>query len=164
MPAPDALRHELYRLLESRTASGPWRRVVDTFLTLVIVANAVVVLFDDAGSTGPLWRPWLLGFANISVALFTVEYLCRLWIAVESEQLHSASPFQARLHYILSPAGLIDLIAILPFYFGAVIALDLRYLRLLRLFWLLKLTRFSPPCSRWGRPFTRNAGRSWARC
>jgi voltage-gated potassium channel len=138
------LRHEFYRLLESRTASGPWRRALDSFLMLLIVANAGVVLFDDAVATGPHWRPWLLGFEYGSVALFTVEYLCRLWVAVDSEERQDASPFQARLRYVLSPAGLVDLAAILPFYFGALMTFDLRYLRLLRLFWLLKLTRFSP--------------------
>jgi voltage-gated potassium channel len=144
MVAAHRLRHELYRLLESRTASGARRRAVDTFLVLLIVINAGVVLTDDAVATGPHWRPWLLGFEYVSVALFTIEYLCRLWVAVDSEARQELSPLRARIHYVLSPAGLIDLAAILPFYFGALLTLDLRYLRLLRLFWLLKLTRFSP--------------------
>jgi voltage-gated potassium channel len=139
-----APRHVLYRLLESRTASGPWYRAVHTSLVLLIMANAVAVLFDDAVSTGPEWQPWLLGFEHLSVALFTIEYLCRLWIAVESDEVHGLSPFRARVHYVISPAGLIDLAAILPFYLGIIGAVDLRYLRLLRLFWLLKLSRFSP--------------------
>ena len=138
------VRHELYRLLESRTASGSLRCAVDVFLMFLIVANAGIVLFDDAVTTGPQWRPWLLGFEYGSVAMFTIEYLCRLWVAIDSEERQGMSGLQARLHYVLSPAGLIDLAAILPFYFGALLTLDLRYLRLLRLFWLLKLTRFSP--------------------
>ncbi|MBI3517304.1 MAG: ion transporter [Proteobacteria bacterium] len=137
-------RHEVYRLLESHTATGSRRKAVDTFLVLLIVANAGVVLFDDALAAGPHWRPWLIAFEYLSVGLFTVEYLCRLWVAVDSEDVHGVSAFRARLHYIVSPAGLIDLIAIVPFYFGMLLTLDLRYLRLLRLFWLLKLTRFSP--------------------
>jgi voltage-gated potassium channel len=138
------IRHEIYRLLESRTASGPLRRAVDIGLILMIVANAGVVLFDDAIAYAPLWRPWLIAFEYASVGLFTVEYLCRVWIAVESDETNDLSPLRARLHYVLSPAGLIDLAAILPFYLGILVAFDLRYIRLLRLFRLLKLSRYSP--------------------
>ncbi len=109
---------------------------------MLIIANVGAALFDDAVAIGPRWQSWLQGFMDVSIALFTVEYLCRLWVAVDSEELHGVSAFRARLHYVVSPAGLIDLFAILPFYFG--LPFDLRYLRLLRLFWLLKLTRFSP--------------------
>ncbi|HUA56872.1 MAG TPA: cyclic nucleotide-gated ion channel [Candidatus Sulfotelmatobacter sp.] len=139
-----APRHVVYRVLESRTASGPWHRAVHTGLVLLIIVNAVAVLFDDAGSSGPEWIPWLVGFERASVALFTLEYLCRLWVAVEGDEVHGMSPLRARLHYMFSAAGVIDLAAILPFYLGFMGAVDLRYLRLLRLFWLLKLSRFSP--------------------
>ena len=152
-----ALRHELYQLLESRTADGIRRRVFDTLITLLIIANAGVVLFEDAVATDRSWRPWLMGFADISIALFTVEYLCRVWVVVESEQLQSMSAFRARLRYVFSLASLIDLIAILPFYLGALIAVDLRYLRLLRLFWVLKLTRFSPALQSLGAVFYRES-------
>ncbi len=142
MPQAHTLRHEFYRLLESHTAGGWCRHAINTFLVLLIIANVGAVLLDDAVATGPQWQPRLQVFAEVSIALFTAEYLCRLWVVVESEQLRGMSPFRARLHYVVSPAGLIDLLAIMPFYFGA--SLDLRYLRLLRLFWLFKLTRFSP--------------------
>ncbi len=42
------------------------------------------------------------------------------------------------------PALLIDLAAILPFYLGSIIPIDLRILRTLRLLRFLKLTRYSP--------------------
>jgi len=142
MPQIHALRRGLYRLLESHTERGMARHAVNTFLILLIITNVGAVLLDDAGSTGPQWQPLLQGFTDISIALFSAEYLCRLWVVVENEKFRDMPPARARLHYIASPAGLIDLLAILPFYFRA--SLDLRYLRLLRLFWLLKLTRFSP--------------------
>jgi voltage-gated potassium channel len=66
------------------------------------------------------------------VAIFSVEYLYRLATSRE------------RLKYITSPYGLIDLIAILPFYLSLAIDLrSLRVIRLLRLVRLLKLARYS---------------------
>ena len=41
MVSAHPFRHELYRLLESHTASGPRRRAIDTFLVLLIIANAI---------------------------------------------------------------------------------------------------------------------------
>jgi voltage-gated potassium channel len=62
----------------------------------------------------------------ITVVAFTVEYALRIWIAPD------------KLAYIRSFYGIIDLLAILPFYlsFGLV---DMRALRAFRLFRLLRL-------------------------
>ena len=45
---------------------------------------------------------------------------------------------------MLTPMSLVDLIAILPFYLGLYVTIDLRFLRVLRLLHLFKLTRYSP--------------------
>lgn len=144
MSASLQARHALYQLLESRTATGPLRRGIDTGLIVMIVANAGLVLLDDAILGASRWAPWLVAFEWASVGLFTIEYLSRIWIAVEADAAHDVSPFRARLLYLFSAAGLVDLVAILPFYLGLLLVFDLRYLRLLRLFRLLKLSRYSP--------------------
>ncbi len=59
--------------------------------------------------------------------IFAVEYLLRLWSA------------KNRIQYIFSIYSIIDLIAILPFFMGAI---DLGYIRLLRWFRILRLIRF----------------------
>ena len=59
--------------------------------------------------------------------IFAVEYLLRLWSA------------ENRIQYIFSIYSIIDLIAILPFFMGAI---DLGYIRLLRWFRILRLIRF----------------------
>jgi voltage-gated potassium channel len=138
------LRHELYRLLESQTAGGGLRRVVDATLIALILSNAALVLLDEAASPDSVWAPWLWAFEHASVALFTVEYACRIWIAVEHDAFHHLPAWKARIRYLVSAEGVIDLLSILPYYLGAIALIDLRYLRLLRLFRLLKLSRYSP--------------------
>lgn len=59
--------------------------------------------------------------------IFAVEYLLRLWSA------------ENRIQYIFSLYSIIDLIAILPFFMGAI---DLGYIRLLRWFRILRLIRY----------------------
>jgi voltage-gated potassium channel len=77
------------------------------------------------------------------VIIFTLEYLMRLWTA------------ENRWRFVFSFYGLVDLLAILPFYVSS--ALDLRgvrVLRLLRLFRILKLARYNRAMHRFARAFS----------
>jgi voltage-gated potassium channel len=83
--------------------------------------------------------------------VFSIEYLLRLWSAVEIPMLNRLPRWKARVRYALRPIMLIDLFAVLPFYFQWVYPVDLRALRVLRLFRLLKLVRYSPALQTLGR-------------
>ena len=85
----------------------------------------------------------LQAFDAFSVAVFTIEYALRLWIAPEHPLYIAFTPLRARLKYALSFHALVDLFAFLPFYLGILVELDLRFLRILRILRLLKLTRYS---------------------
>jgi voltage-gated potassium channel len=63
----------------------------------------------------------------IIVSIFTVEYLYRIYVTPD------------RLKFVFSFYGLIDLLAILPFYLAT--AIDLRSLRLMRLLRLARLLK-----------------------
>lgn len=79
-------------------------------------------------------------FEIVSVMVFTVEYALRVWVA------------RPKGRYIFSFLGLVDLIAILPFYLGLVIDLrSVRVLRLLRLFRIFKLVRYNTAVRRFHR-------------
>ena len=68
----------------------------------------------------------------ITVAIFTAEYLCRIYVA------------DNKIKFIFSFFGIIDLMAILPFYLFLGIDLrSIRIMRLLRLFRAFKLLRYS---------------------
>ena len=73
-------------------------------------------------------------FEALSVILFTIEYLARIWTA---EFLFPQSK-HPRIRYVFSAMAMVDLLAILPFYLPFV-SVDLRFLRMLRLFRLLRL-------------------------
>ena len=113
---------------------------------LVMQALILFSIFSFSIETLPDLETGTRIFLDISeviiVIVFTVEYLLRLYVA------------DRKLGYVLSFYGLIDLIAIVPFYIMSSIDLrSLRIFRLLRLFQLMKLLRFSKAMRRFSRAF-----------
>jgi voltage-gated potassium channel len=89
------------------------------------------------------------------VAVFTVEYLLRLWSAPESGRFTGA--IAGRLRFALTPLALVDLFAVLPAYLP-MLGVDLRVLRgvrLVRIVRILKLARYSRALRSLGRAFRR---------
>ena len=88
---------------------------------------------------------WLYNFELFSVIVFSFEYIARVWSAPAKREIDlTNSPLKARVRYIFSFYGLIDLVAILPFYIQAFFpGLDLRVLRALRLLRILKLNHYN---------------------
>ena len=106
---------------------------IQGLIVLTLVASAVETLPDLPSST----QAALHGFDVFSVAVFTVEYLVRISLA------------KPRRRYAFSFFGIIDLLAILPFYIGlGVDTRAIRAFRLLRLLRLLKLARYSAAIQR----------------
>src|SRR5207244_291073 len=92
-------------------------------------------------------------FETVSVVIFSVEYLARLWACTASPRF--AHPLWGRLRFALTPLAIIDLLAVLPFYMPFLHDhVDLRFVRgvrLVRLLRLFKLARYSRAFQLFGR-------------
>ncbi len=77
---------------------------------------------------------------SIIYPIFVIEYLLRLWVAPELN--HQVSTFKARIGFILSPMGVIDLIVILTSTVSLV-PLNIAGLRIIRIFGLLRIAKFA---------------------
>ncbi len=144
-------RRKTYDFVELGGFGGRAAAAFEVFMIVMIMANVLAVALETVPS---LWARyeyvfWL--FDIISVSVFSVEYLARVWASAEREVVSGENVLRRRLRYIFSPLALIDLISILPFYLGALFTLDLRGLRIFRLLRLLKLIRYSPALSSLGR-------------
>ena len=118
-------------------------RSVDGFLITLIVLNVAAVILESVPSIESRFGTWFLWFERVSVSIFTVEYIARIWSSIERNDEAKSRPFLARLRYMARPLSIADLIAIAPFYLGALLDVDLRMLRALRLLRVLKLSRYS---------------------
>ncbi len=110
----------------------------------LILLNLVAIFLESIPAMRDRWIQEFWYFEIFSVTVFTVEYFARLWSCVDLPLYRDLPAWKARLHYARSPMALIDLIAILPFYLSFQVDFDLLFLRVLRLFRLLKIARYSP--------------------
>jgi len=124
----------------ARFSFGYW---VNWLLMLLIVLNVAAVIVESVQSIYTAYQIPFYYFEIVSVAIFSVEYIARIWSAPQRHELRALTPMQARFKYAVSPMALIDLAAIAPFYLSMLIAIDLRFLRALRLLRLFKFTRHS---------------------
>jgi voltage-gated potassium channel len=139
-----SLRRRVYDLLDP-TIQTFWDRFVHNALIWLVLVNVVAVVLESVPSLEARYGGAFLAIEIVSVLVFTVEYGLRLWTAVEHMPYAEHSAWRARWSWAVSPAGLVDLVAILPFFLVLIDpwGLDLRALALFRLLRFLKLMRYS---------------------
>lgn len=117
---------------------------VDLFLIGLILVNVAAVILESVASIKLRWSATFYWLETLSLSLFTLEYLLRVW-SITANQYRSEyhHPLWGRLKFIGSPMALIDLLAIAPFWLQLIFPMDLRFLRVVRLLRILKLTRYS---------------------
>lgn len=117
-------------------------RLFDLFIQALIVLSLVSFSIETLPSLSTQAHEILRTIEIVTVAIFTVEYLLRIAVA------------DRRLGYMLSFFGIVDLVAILPFYIASGVDLrGVRALRLLRLFRIFKIVRYSQAVRRFHQAF-----------
>jgi voltage-gated potassium channel len=130
--------------MEAGRSSGRLGLAFEIFLIVLIVGNALAVSLDSVPEFAARYGHYFLIFEYVSLAIFTVEYLLRVWTVPEDPR-YAARPFVDRVRYLVQPYMLIDFLAVAPAYIALFMPfIDLRILRLFRLFRLLKIARYSP--------------------
>lgn len=141
---PQTLRNKVHGLLEASHGGTRLSVCIDVFLVTLIIMNVAAFAFGTIEEVHVRYGDYLELFNTISVAIFTVEYLARLWACVELPPLRHLPPWRARLKFAARPLMVVDFLAIAPFFLSVLFQVDLRILRVLRLIRFLKLARYSP--------------------
>ncbi len=136
------LRSHIYPILEIAHSGHRLSRIFDVVLILLIALNVMAVILESVDSLSARYGEFFSWFEFVSVIIFSIEYVLRVWSCVEHEGGEYKLPLKGRIRYMLTPMALIDLLAIAPFYLGILIPLDLRFIRALRLLRIFKLTRY----------------------
>ena len=134
------MKNILWSILEDNTTKKG--RYFDYFIQALIFLSLVSFSLDTLPNLSEEFRQFLDSFEVFSIIIFSVEYLLRVYV--------SKKP----LKYIFSFYGIIDIVAILPFYLNTF--LDLRFLRAFRVFRVfraLKLMRYNKAINRFNLAF-----------
>ena len=137
-------KKRILQILSRSSGSDRASRICDRFLSTMILLNLLAVSLESVDALSASYGTAFFAFEMVSVAIFGVEYALRIWSAAANEASEHSSPAKRRLEYIFSFTGLIDLIAILPSLLPLFLGeIDLRWLRVLRLVRLLKISHYS---------------------
>ena len=147
-PPQGTLRRRTYELLSIGREGDRASRIVDFLLIVLISTSVIAVVLESMADIEIRYSAAFYWFEVVTVSVFTVEYLLRVWCSVESEDavLGARGAAETRCRFMMSFHAVVDLLAILPFYllmFGLVGSGDMRFLRVIRLLRVLKLTRYS---------------------
>lgn len=135
------IKQKAFHLVEKGSHGARINIMFDYSIMGLIVLNIIAVILETIPSikavTGNVFRV----FEIISVVIFSNEYLIRIYV---SDITHpSDSRIKSAFKFMFSPYGIIDLLAIIPFYLPFLIAIDLRFLRLLRLMRFLRVLKLN---------------------
>jgi len=126
-------REKLHEVIyEADTPAG---KLFDIILLIAIILSLILVMLDSVSSIHNKYINFFLTAEWIITILFTIEYFLRI--------ICTNKPFK----YIFSFYGIVDLLSTLPLYLSLILVgnsplLTLRALRLLRVFRILKTTKY----------------------
>ena len=115
--------------------------VFDKYITILIVLNVFAIVLESYPQLEKPYHLYFQLFEYFSVAVFSTEYILRIWTA--PLLYPDLSPIRSRIKFVTSALGIIDLLAVLPFYIPFIITIDLRFIRVLRLLRLLRVMKLS---------------------
>jgi voltage-gated potassium channel len=144
-------RKRFWTILQYTLSGKGWNKSFPLLITFLILLNVIAAAIE----TDPVYS---LRYGHIfdliaafAILVFFIEYILRLWTAVEDPRYHVF--FRGRFRYALTPLALIDFFSIAPFVlFFFISNPDLvSYMRFARIFWILKLGHYSPALITMGR-------------
>lgn len=117
-------------------------RIFDDVIMALIVFSVLSVFLCTFKIPDWLFRV-LVRLEIISLIVFTIEYVLRIWTA--NYLYPELGPIRSRIRYMLSGMAIIDLISILPFLLPVIPynLVGVRVFRLVRLLRVFKLNRYS---------------------
>jgi voltage-gated potassium channel len=127
------MKKKIFDIIQIGDRSNLISRAFDIFIVICIISNILVMIlqtFDGLAAFGTFFA----AVEYATIAVFIVEYILRIWTA--GYLYPDESALRAKIHFILSFNGIIDLLTIIPAFFlsGFVALRMLRVVRILKLF------------------------------
>lgn len=134
------MKEKIHNILKKGDKGERISRIFDFSIMWLIILNVIVLVLESMPSLKTGYESYFHYFEIFSIIIFTIEYVLRIYVSNITHP--SGNHFYSALKFIFSTFGIIDLLAIMPFYLPFIIAVDLRILRILRLMRLFRIFKF----------------------
>lgn len=135
------MKKRIFQLLERGSHGKKENLVFDYFIFGLIILNVVSLILESVHQINVQYGSILINFNIFCVVMFSIEYLLRLYFSDLSHP--SDNWLKSALKFMVSPFGIIDLLAILPFYLPMLIKIDLRFIRIIRLVRVIRIFKLN---------------------
>jgi voltage-gated potassium channel len=134
------VRRRAYEIMEGAVVDK-YSRSIEVFVATLVVANVIAIILESVPEILQPHAAAFHAFDVFSVAVFTLEYLLRVWSCGAKYDIGKpATPngqapgsWRGRKEYVFSFYGIVDFVSTVPFYLQLLFpAADLRVLRLFR--------------------------------
>ena len=137
------IKKRIFEILEG-SVHDKSSRICEIFVASLVIANVVAIILESVHSLHEEFEHAFHLFDMFSVALFSAEYILRVWSYAEKYTREEGGAWRGRKEYIFSFYGFIDFFGTMPFYAQLLFpGLDLRVLRIFRLMRIFKLSRYN---------------------
>ena len=126
---------------EQGRRKSPWNRFFHLSIAALIWLSVIAIVMESFQPLRGKFQWFFNAFEVLCVIVFSAEYLLRIWTA--DLRYPELSAGRARLKFITSGMGIIDLLAVLPFYLPFFFKFDLRFIRILRIIRLLRIFKLN---------------------
>lgn len=133
-----SIRKRTWQILEVTKSNDSMAKAINYFILGLIFFNVIAVILGTVKSLNSRYGFFFGIFETVSVGIFSIEYIFRMWACVEDKRY--SDPFIGRLKFALRFMSVLDLVSILPF-FLPFIATDTRAIRIFRLLRLARMLR-----------------------
>jgi len=132
-----SVKRRIFETLEKDHGDDKLSRRFDIFIMTMILLNVAAVIIETVDSIHDQIPLVFEYFEYISVFVFSLEYVARVWTCTYYEKY--SHPFVGRIKFAFSFMAIVDLLAIMPFYLPLLFSIDGRVLRILRLFRIVRI-------------------------
>lgn len=136
-------RERLADIIDVRTGTDMVGHIFDFFYLFIIIVNLSVSIIITYENIRMQYETLLRGIERITVVIFCIDYLLRLWTA--KYMYPEVSEAQAVKKYVFSFTGVVDLLSFLPYFLPVFFpsgAVAFRMLRIMRVFRLFRINAY----------------------
>ncbi len=144
----DKFRYNVYDVIDNEETSNWASQLVDSIIMILILLSLGSTVAESFQSIHDEYWYYFDIFENVTLVIFSLEYLLRVWTA-DFKYRKESSKGKARWKFITSGTGIVDILAIFPLLVQVLIPnlikikLDLRFIRILKVTRMLRVLKLS---------------------